>query len=94
MAPELEFPKHIDDPPTLLIWRLDDLTPLLIGLIIGILSGQLLLSLAIGAALVHGYRKYRDRMPDGYAIHLLWSWGLIPLRGRQVPNPYARAFGP
>ena len=94
MAPELDFPKYVDDPPTLLLWRLDDLTPVLIGLIVGILSGQLLLCLLTGAAMVHGYRKYRDRMPDGYAIHLLWSWGLLPFKGRTLPNPFAREFGP
>ena len=28
---DLEFPRTIDDPPTLLLWRLDDLMPVHVG---------------------------------------------------------------
>ena len=37
----LDLPRGIDDPPSLLLWRLDDLIPLI--LMIGILADRLLL---------------------------------------------------
>jgi conjugal transfer pilus assembly protein TraL len=94
MNKSIEFPRYIDDPPTLLIWRLDDLMPMVLSLVIGILTGQLLLFLLAGWAMSHGYRKFRDRAPDGYAIHLLYWWGLIPMGSRTVGNPYDRRHLP
>ena len=91
---DLEFPRYIDDPPTLLIWRLDDLMPLVLALVAGILADQLLLFLLVGGGLSHGYRKFRDRAPDGYAIHLLYWWGLIPWVARTIANPFERRYLP
>jgi hypothetical protein len=33
----LELPHGVDDPPSLLLWRLDDLIPLILMLVIGML---------------------------------------------------------
>lgn len=90
----LDFPHHIDEPPTLLIWRMDDLMPFVLALSAGILTGHLMIALIIGAALGHGYRKFRDRQADGYALHLLYWWGLVPLAGPTAPNPFARRWVP
>ncbi|WP_296696533.1 type IV conjugative transfer system protein TraL [Thiocapsa sp. UBA6158] len=30
----LDFPHHIDEPPTLLLWRMDDLMPLVLALVV------------------------------------------------------------
>jgi len=90
----IEFPRYIDDPPTLLIWRMDDLMPAVLSLVIGILTGQLLLFLLVGGGLSHGYRKFRDRAPDGYAIHMLYWWGILPFDARSIINPYARRHLP
>ena len=27
MSQPVEIPRHVDDPPTLLLWRIDDLVP-------------------------------------------------------------------
>jgi conjugal transfer pilus assembly protein TraL len=51
MADLLEFPRYVDDPPTLLQWRIDDLIPVVVFGSIAILTDQPLLIL-VGHLLV------------------------------------------
>ncbi len=97
MSEPIEIPKSIDDPPTILLWRIDDLVPIVVCLIIGIFMGRpatLFGMLLIGVLLVRLYSKYRERRPDGHALHALYWWGLIPLKGRTTPNPFIRRWAP
>jgi conjugal transfer pilus assembly protein TraL len=55
----LELPHGVDDPPSLLLWRLDDLIPLILMLVVGILSYRLLLFLVIGFVLSSASRLSR-----------------------------------
>jgi conjugal transfer pilus assembly protein TraL len=90
----LEIPRHIDDPPQLLLWRVDDLLPLLVALITGVLTDHLLLFLALGVVGVRLYGRYRESRPDGFVAHALYWAGLLPLAGRTCPNPFIRRFLP
>lgn len=97
MADALDIPKSIDDPPLLLLWRVDDLAPIVLTLVVGILTGSprtLFQLLLLGVLLVRLYTKFRERRPDGYALHFLYWHGLLPLRGRATPNPFARRWLP
>ena len=38
MCQPVEIPRHVDDPPTLLLWRIDDLVPVVP--VLGILADQ------------------------------------------------------
>ncbi|WP_295391306.1 type IV conjugative transfer system protein TraL, partial [uncultured Thiodictyon sp.] len=40
MADPTEIPKYIDDPPLILLWRVDDLVPIVLCLVIGIFTGS------------------------------------------------------
>jgi conjugal transfer pilus assembly protein TraL len=93
MSHPVEIPRHVDDPPTLLLWRIDDLVPVVVVvmLVLGILADQLLVFLLLGIVLVRLYGRFRDSRPDGYALH--WaSW--VGLRGRTTPNPFIRRWLP
>jgi conjugal transfer pilus assembly protein TraL len=91
---DLPYPKYLDDPPTLLLWRLDDLMPAVIALVIGILIGHPLVLTLAGFGAGYGYRRYRESRPDGFALHWLYWQGLMPLKARSTPNPFARRFAP
>lgn len=88
----IETPHTIDDPAYFLIWRLDDIVPLAVAVVIGILISQLLLSLLVGFFIVRHYRKQREHRPEGYALHWLYWMGFLPLRGRSTPNPFSRRW--
>ncbi len=81
MPHPVEIPRHIDDPPTLLLWRIDDLVPVVLMLVLGIV-------------LVRLYGCFRDSRPDGYALHRAYWAGLLSLRGRTTPNPFIRRWLP
>ena len=88
----LELPHGVDDPPSLLLWRLDDLIPLILMLVVGILSDRLLLFLVIGFVLSRLYGRFRDSRPDGFALHWCYWHGLLPLPARTCPNPFSRTW--
>ena len=48
MSHPVQIPRHVDDPATLLLWRIDDLVPMVLMVSFGILAGQLLLFLLLG----------------------------------------------
>lgn len=86
----VELPQGVDQPPSLLLWRLDDLIPLLLMLVIGILSDRLWLFLILGFLLSRLYGRFRDSRPDGFALHWCYWHGLLPLQARSCPNPFSR----
>jgi type IV conjugative transfer system protein TraL len=65
MSHPVEIPRHVDDPPTLLLWRIDDLVPvvLMLMLVLGILADQLLVFLLLGIVLVR--LRALPRQPPG-----------------------------
>ncbi len=90
----LELPRHVDDPPNLLLWRLDDLVPFFLMLVIGILINQAPLFILLGFLAARGYGRFRESRADGFALHALYWSGLMPLRHRTTPNPYIRRYLP
>jgi conjugal transfer pilus assembly protein TraL len=94
MSRPVEIPRHVDDPPTLLLWRIDDMVPVVLMLVFGILADQLIVFLLLGVVLVRLYGRFRDSRPDGYALHWAYWAGLLSLRGRTTPNPFIRRWLP
>ena len=88
----VEIPQRVDEPPHVLLWSADELAPMLVGLMVGVLVGQLLLCCLLGLMVTKGYRRYRDNRPDGYLFHLLWRSGFWPCRARSWRNPYVRRY--
>ena len=90
----IQLPRHIDDPVTLLIWSADEFVPFMLILLLGVLMGQLLIALVVAIPSLKAYRTLRDNRPDGFALHALYWFGLLPTRARTLPNPYIRRFLP
>ena len=90
----LPFPAHLDDPATILLWRIDDLVPIVVCVCVGILTHQFLLFMVLGLVSVRYYSRYRDSRPDGFALHWAYWVGLLPLSAPTTPNPYIRRWLP
>ena len=88
----IEIPRGVDDPPMLLLWRLDDLLPITILMVLGILIEQLLFCLLAGVVISRLYARFRDSRPDGYALHWCYWHGLLALKARTCPNPFSRIW--
>jgi conjugal transfer pilus assembly protein TraL len=91
-VPPLDLPQGVDAPPSLLLWRLDDLIPLILMLMVGILADRLLMFVLLGLALSRLYGRFRDSRPDGFALHWAYWHGLVPLAARSCPNPFSRCW--
>jgi len=88
----VEIPAAIDDPPLILLWPADEMMPVLIVLVFGVVSGNAFLFTAGGLLLTRVYRRFRNGHPDGYFLHLLYWYGVMPAKAFSVPSPFARRF--
>jgi len=90
----IKIPAHIDEPPYVLFWRLDEVLPIGVGLVAGIWLAQLTICLVIGLVVARFYRRFCDNRPDGFLLHsIYWYMGAIGYkRPRTMPNSYERDF--
>jgi conjugal transfer pilus assembly protein TraL len=91
---DLEMPHRIDDPPMFLLWSLYDMIGFILIVLLGIATSQLLVSILLGLVLMRLYRRHRERRPEGYILHWLYWYGLIPVTARSIPNPFCRRWVP
>jgi len=95
----VKIPRLVDEPPSVLVWTLDELAPIMLGLVFGIFTGNVTILLGLGLVVTSLYKRFRDGRPDGYLNHLLY-WIGIELRwpfGRQaqtIVNPFSNHFRP
>ena len=90
----IEIPSRIDEPPHLLLWSLDELAPILLGLAFGILIGKALICFLAGFFVTSLYKKFRDAKPDGYLFHMIYWGGFWPSKAKSMKNPYVRRYLP
>ncbi len=90
----VQIPRLIDEPPSVLLWTTDELAPIMLGLVVGIFTGNVLLLTAGGLAVTSLYKRFRDGHPDGYLLHMLYWIGLMPTKARTIRNPFANQYKP
>lgn len=90
----VEIPRYIDDPVHFLLWSADEIAPIGLGLVIGILAGSPAYFTLAGLALTSVYSRYRDSKPDGFALHYLYWQGLMKTKCKAATNPFIRRFYP
>ncbi len=90
----VEIPRRVDEPPHLLLWSMDELAPILVGMFCGVMFGSMGLFLILGMVVAHFYGKYRDNHPDGLFLHIIYWMGFPIVRSRLFTNPYCRQYLP
>lgn len=88
----IDIPQKIDDPITFLLWDIDEMAPIMLGLFIGVAIGKPLMMTVVGMLLSNGYSRYRDSKPEGFVLHYLYWTGFWPSSKRTTPNTYIRRF--
>jgi conjugal transfer pilus assembly protein TraL len=91
---QVKIPQYVDEPVHVLIWSVDDVAPIILGLFAGIIAGSPAMFVLGGVALSFLYRKFRDVSSDGLAMHFLYWHGLIPTETRTAPNSHSRIYLP
>ncbi|HOV56362.1 MAG TPA: type IV conjugative transfer system protein TraL [Rhodanobacteraceae bacterium] len=90
----MKLPRYLDAPQMFLIWRADAVLVFGAFLIVGIFTDQVTICLLLGTAISFFFSRFSSGKPEGYLIHLLYWWGLAPLRGRSIINPFHRKVLP
>lgn len=90
----INLPQHIDEPPHFLLWSADEMAPIMLGLVLGIIINQALVLTIVGMLITKLYQRYRNGKPDGYLLHAIYWIGLLPTTARTIPNPFTRGYYP
>lgn len=94
----IEIPQYVDDPPQFLLWQIDQIGPLMIAAVVGVLADMLFLSLFLGVLASWAYSRLAESNPEGYAYHVLYAWGFTRIPGmprrRTMPNPFIYRYLP
>lgn len=90
----VEIPRRVDEPPHLLLWSMDEIAPLLIGLVAGVMLDKLLICMVSGIVLMKVYMKFRDNNPDGFMLHVIYWSGIPSLKSKLFINPFIRRLLP
>lgn len=91
---DIRIPRHVDLPQLILAWTIDEILPLVVLLVVGIVTDWFVSCLALGIALLTLVRRFRESKPDGYLLYWLYWHGLLPLRARSTINPFQRRIDP
>lgn len=90
----VRIPRHVDDPPHILLWSTDEIAPPLVGLFFGIIFAQMTICILIGCVVSYFYKRFKDNHADGVLNHMIY-WSGIPITtAKHFPNPYIRRFFP
>jgi len=90
----VRIPRRIDEPPHLLLWSADELLPILVALVFGVVIGKAFLFCFIGFLIKGQYQKYRDNHPDGFMLHILYGKGFLPFKSNTFVNVFIKRFFP
>lgn len=92
---EIKVPQYLDDPPQFLIWEIDDLFPVIVMLILGILIEHMFLMSLIGFVLSYFFSKFKNSKPNGFLIHLAYEIGFLGVGKKGVwVDPFVKRWFP
>lgn len=71
----ITMPDLVDEPIHFLIWQLDEIATVTIGLIVGIVINSPMLGVFLGYIAKVYYTRMRDGKPRGYFLHRIRELG-------------------
>ena len=91
---KVTIPRYIDDPPHLLMWQLDEMMPILLGVIVGIIIGKPTYTILAGMVVTKFYKQIKNSRPDGFFYHYIHWYTGLGSKSRTMVNPFIRRFFP
>ena len=94
MSEPLRIPTKIDEPVQFLLWSSDELIPIMTMMCFGVIMENILFFMAIGYVFMRVYRRFKNRQPEGFLLHVLYWAGFLPQKSRVMVNPFDRRWIP
>ena len=91
----ISIPDLVDEPPHFLIWQIDEVISIAVGLISGLLFNAPMFGILGGLFVRNRYIKIRDGKPKGFIMHRIRAVGLIPEKsehGTSMQPPLVNKF--
>ena len=78
MVTETRFPQHIDSPPVLLMFEVDEIIPFIIFFVLFLPTKNFLwVGIVLGVQASKIYMKIKRDLPNALFFHLLWMFGVF-----------------
>lgn len=91
----VKIPERVDEPPSMLLWSMDELVPPILFFLAGmILFDAGMKCMLLGFVVSYIYRRFRDSKPDGYLLHMMYWHGVPMFRSKTMLNPFIKRFFP
>jgi len=88
----LALPRHVDEPPIMLLWTSDEIGTFFFLFIMGFMVEQIFIAIICGYFAVKTMRRFKNTRPNGYMVHMMYWVGVSISEARTLPNPYERQF--
>jgi len=82
--------RHIDDPPQIFFWEVDEFVVFGSCFTLGIMSGTPTVMILTGIVLAYLLARVKAGRSDGFFLHILYWYAGLPLKG--CPPSYHRTF--
>lgn len=76
------IPDYIDELPQFLLWETDEIAPMMIMFMIGIITQTLTFTIIPAYLVTKLYQRYKAEHLAGHLIHLGYRIGIFPLNRR------------
>lgn len=90
----IEIPRYVDDPVHLFFWAIDEVAPIILGLVVGMFVGSPMIFAFVGILITKVYSQFRDSRPEGFPLHFLYWNGFMPTKSKLATNPFIRRYYP
>lgn len=90
----IEIPIRADDSIHILAWSADEILPIGIGLVVGMVVEQAFILTIVGMAVSRLYSRFCDVRTRGFIEHRTYYYGLGVYKSRSMTNPFIKFFYP
>ncbi|GAA5132738.1 type IV conjugative transfer system protein TraL [Thalassotalea piscium] len=88
----VRIPQYVDELMQVGFWELDEAIFLVLGLIIGTITGWMFTGIIIGTLCSGIFAKYKSGHNRGMLLHAVYWYGLIPFKGLWCDNAFKRLW--
>jgi len=87
-------PIHLDAPKRMLFWTVDQVVPFALLFMVGMMAGRLFFGIVAGCVFSWSIQRFKNARSDGLMQHFAYWYGVAPLKGRSIINPFIRRIFP
>jgi|AntRauTorckE5430_2_1112549.scaffolds.fasta_scaffold12288_3 conjugal transfer pilus assembly protein TraL len=92
MSAPLKVPKHVDEPPIILIWTADEVMTFFAFFIVGFLANVVIPGVVAGYLVTRVIRRAKNTRPRGFMLHTGYWYGFPLQETRTIPNRFDQHF--